>query len=120
MKRRGLRIVVAVLSLLAFTTSARAECAWVLWGHEVTRNTLSIKRAGEDSRDPGTPTWEETWSIAKAYPKLAACEAARSPRLRQWTQLMEGGGYDVSLTEGGDKAWAVRRGSDKSVARGSR
>jgi len=59
-------LALAVLScLLAFTTSAHAECAWVLWN-----NTKPI--LGQQG-----PT---TWELHTAHETKAGCEKANAPR----------------------------------------
>ncbi len=56
MTKRWSHIAIVALSSLTFTTSAQAECAWVLWGQE------------------GTAPWE----IMEAFEKKATCDAKAS------------------------------------------
>jgi len=70
MTKRWSRIVAfALFCLLAFTASASAECAWVLW--EEQENTIS---------EP----FETTWKTPLAYPSRAACVAVIEEYVRHW------------------------------------
>ena len=55
------RIVIAMLGLLAFATSASAECAWVLWEESVFLSS-------------GDPEHKE-WTVHAAQETRVACEA---------------------------------------------
>jgi hypothetical protein len=63
--------VIAALSLLAWTTTASAECGWLLWETEIWTNC----KDGELCRD-----WEKNVRIAEftrrhsAFERMAECE----------------------------------------------
>jgi hypothetical protein len=65
------RLVVAGLLLLALTTSASADCAWMLWQQE--ESTYSISP-------------EPKWTTPLAYPDRAACVAVIARRVKAWEQ----------------------------------
>jgi hypothetical protein len=60
------RILLALLCLLAFTTSASAECAWVLW----TRPT-----AGDRAKF----RLDAVWRVGGAYETTTECEKQAPP-----------------------------------------
>jgi len=67
--------VIATLFLLAWTASASAECAWVLW-YRVT-----------DYRPGGAV--EGPLGAEEAYPTQAACQAGLEERVDGWTAVEE-------------------------------
>ena len=60
MSPRWSRILLAMLCLLTFATSAHAECAWVLWGNG----------AGGESI--------QSWDVFGAYEQKVECDSART------------------------------------------
>ena len=81
----SLSIVVVILCLLTLTTSASAECAWVLWSQH-------YDRAPEGVVALGIPSGR--WELHSAYPSVAECARAIDSRdalarKNRWTVLRE-------------------------------
>ena len=91
-------VVLSLLCVALFATSAAAECAWVLWSRY---NLVNLT--------PGKPTQQGRWQIESAAPTHAACnDAARARAVRMAepppasgnarTRVMDeliGGGFSV-------------------------
>ena len=60
MSPRWSRILLATLCLLAFATSAQAECAWVLWGNGAGGESIL------------------SWDVFGAYEQKVECDSART------------------------------------------
>lgn len=76
-----LRILVALLGLLLFATSASAECAWVLWK--------------QTQRGP----IYEAWGLYEAYESKKACDDGKV----SWTHTAS-----IAMTEGDRRAGYTR------------
>ncbi len=64
--------VIVTLSLLAWTATASAECAWVLWEHRVTPSK------------EGSPT--DSWLAQEAVDTRAVCEAKTEALIQRLVQ----------------------------------
>ena len=67
------RSVVVALGLLAFATSASADCAWLLW-HEQEENYFASSS-------------KKTWTTPLAYPDRSACVAVIAERVNSWQRI---------------------------------
>jgi hypothetical protein len=70
MRRSWLCTALALCGLLAFATSAAADCAWVLWG---------AQRPHEGTADA------RSWWVLAAYPTRGECESRRGAVHRRRT-----------------------------------
>src|SRR5262249_33524251 len=78
MLRQSRRVAVgAVLALVVFASSASAECAWVLWAHEVLSHPLSLD------------VIEDKWEPLSAAPDKLTCERSGLDEDRESTPKLK-------------------------------
>ena len=70
MRRSCLSVALTLCGLLAFASSAAAECAWVVWVEESWSATYK-----QDERST-------LWTLVEAYPLLADCQNAQAAKIK--------------------------------------
>jgi len=99
MSAPGRPLLVALLAVLTVASSARAECAWVLWQRELPPLTGDVKK------DLGAPTLSRiTWAPQESFKSFEACKARESKadtRYNPDTKKLEPipGGHTVCLPD---------------------
>ena len=86
-----MRVLLALLSLLTLTTSAHAECAWVLWVHEVQEWSV------EGMANPAM-AWKnskEVWSIEEGFASAKDCSVARPRRADAIAKALADSGWKI-------------------------
>jgi hypothetical protein len=78
--------VIVVLSLLASTATAYAECAWVLWVHETRTNVAEQKTS-------------EHWDTAEASINEAGCDSKLKGQIARIQRTLEDGTAKTSKDE---------------------
>ncbi len=71
MKNWPRTVMLTLFILLAFTTSASAECAWVLW-----EQSLSGPKVYPNPAPPFDPSQMFFWTVENAYETRDACQQA--------------------------------------------
>jgi hypothetical protein len=79
--------MIATLSLLTWTATASAECAWVLWVQEIVSHT----GAGQVVSEP-------SWRLVQAVPTYADCENGQAEVIKNISKPQQNAEISVAKT----------------------